>query len=203
MRYIPLIWCMHSLEHCVLVSVAIITDRHNNTLCVAMRTLLILFCRSMASAAWIVQMNSYCHLSLLTPHPHFSPLITTGYSGQIHMQPSIATLAPLILICSQRCCVSINELILLQYYCMCGFQYVAFPPFPPGHDQASSSSDPFVLPKNPIKSRHSSWSASSSSKQHDNKLKKQKSNGPKGKKRHRPAPIVMYIAGDPLTLHSE
>ena len=96
----------------------------------------------------------------------------------------------------------LTELFLLQCYCIRGFQYAAFPPFPSGHDQASSS-DPFVLPKNPIKSRHSSWSASSSSKQHNNKLKKQKSNGPKGKKRHRPTPIVMYIAGDPLTLHSE
>ena len=81
------------------------------------------------------------------------------------------------------------------------FQHAAFPPFPSALP-TSSTNDHFMPPKNPIKSRPSSWSAPSN--KHDSKLKiHHKSTGPKGKKRRRHAPIIMYIAGDPLTLHSK
>jgi len=69
--------------------------------------------------------------------------------------------------------------------------FICYPLALPSH----TSSVNFIPPKSRPKNRH--WSSS----QHNDKLKKHSSNGPKHKRRRRrPPPILMYMVGEALTL---
>jgi len=167
--------------------------------------LLLFSYRSMLSAMQIIWINYYHHLHpVSTQHQHLSILaqMPTGYLEQTHSWHTMALVQHTVM-CKPKCHVSnwissSNSIIIIS-----GFQYTALPPFPSHHCQTSPD-DRFMLPKNPIKSRHSSWSSPFNKHHFDSKLKKQhKSTGPKSKKRHRLAPIIMYITGDPISLHSK